>query len=816
MTETLPEVREVLCADATDFPRALSLPEKELREAQSLSDNNDSQLSPSGRCSRGVQLFHRRRQKLKAFEEQKLRRLSEIQDTKEAQNKQVQHAVTLSNSKDSAFQFGRGHHSRFHSMEETSPDPGNAGETDDLWVDDVKGTDFPTIDKRAPSPSASEEDNPGPLSAYLKETLMVSNSNTNGLVIQTSQKTEPPVKKEQNGTQSTQYCEVHLTLAKPISVSNRTARPFGGQSSARRNVSSSSEKSPVIEPAPPPTYAETLSSPPPVTRIRSPPTYSALYPTEATQFKPVHQVINHGDARLTPQPKTGVLDAIGAHRGPKKSMFTFIEKPKMAPNPELLSMVQNADVKKKQTEHGDISTEDESFALGAEASNFQNNKSPKAANSADQADKILDWSSSLKSPGVTAKPPSMPAQTLSEDKGKGAQLFARRQSRMERFVLESPTPSDSFRSPSPTMSLPPTWKYGSNVKTPPSPFSHQLHKNQRPPKPSYTAPVTNTASENMQSQKELELSKRQPYQLQSSLFILSPAKDPLSSLPKAAPPPKPMVLESHRFTRQSSCPTSPLVPSPTIYSPSYFQSIRSPSMSPSPAATTPATYGRRTPTSQVSPMSPVPFSNTMVSSPRNKTVIQAPRPTFSARNSGLESQKFREFVPGNSSNRPSLHRGSSEGWGSSSVSLSGYDEGSVILSPPPTRSMSPAWSERSQSPSPLRIENDQKGGNNLKALIARNIINAAKRKSSSPWGGTGLQSPTLINTPWSPTMRNGSSLPATPRGRRSPTGSDISLESEDSGAKSPGFRSYPFSPRGWYGGIRQKRDSLPSPFTYTP
>ncbi|KAM3927032.1 synaptopodin isoform 1-T1 [Leptodactylus fuscus] len=794
------------------IPRSISLTEKELKEAQLLSDNDASQLNPSGSCSRGAQLFHRRRQKLKALEEKKLAQQSGAQ-----RPDQAQHGVKLADLKKAEFQFGSQKPSHFYSMDETSTNHRSTGETDDVWGDETKETDFPSIDKRAPSPSASEEDHQGPLSAYLKETLTISNSNTNGLVIETNQEVEPPVKKEQNGSPSTQYCEVHLTLSKPISVANRTAKPFGGKSSAKINLSSS-EKSPTIDLPPPPTYAETLSSPPPVTRIRSPPAYSALYPTEPAHITPVQQVITHGETRLTPQPKTGVLESIAARKGPKKSMFTFIEKPKMAPNPELLNMVQNADERRKHKGRGDVSTEDEPFALGAEASNFQN-KSTNAATNADQANAMPDWSSSLKSPGISPKPPPVPVQALSEDKGKGAELFARRQSRMERFVLESPSPIDSIRSPSPTMSLPPSWKYAN--KTPPPPFSQQPKNNQRSPKLPVSTPVANTASENVQSQKELEISKRQPYQLQSSLFILSPAKDPVSSLPKAAPPPKLMVAESHRFTRQTSCPTSPPVPSPTMYSPSYFQSIRSPSsvnMSPSSASEPPPSFGRRTPTSHVSPISPVPFSSTMVSSPRNKTVIQAPRPTFSAKTAGLESQKPREFMAGPSYNRALQHRGSLDGWGSSSPSIHSYDESLVIRSPPPPRSMSPAWSDRSQSPSPLRMENDLKAGKQMKALLARNIINAAKRKSTSPWGATSPQSPLNMSSPWSPTVRNGSSLPATPRGRRSPTGSDISIESEDSGAKSPGFRSYPFSPKGWYGSLRLKRESLPSssPFPYTP
>lgn len=796
------------------IPRSISLTEKELREAQSLSDNNSSQLNPTGSCSRGAQLFHRRRQKIKAFEEQKLARQAQLQATKDPQLKQVQYGARLSQSmrEESLSDFGKP--KRFSNMEETSADHGSTGETDDVWVDEVKEADYLPIDKRAPSPSASVEDHQEPLSVCLKETLVVTNSSINGLNTDNSQETETAKSKEQNSTPNTQYCEVHLTLSKPVSVANRTAKPFGGQSPVKRNVSSS-EKSPTIDLPPPPTYAETLSSPPPVTRVRSPPSYSALYPSEPQHVIPVQQVINHGEIRLTPQPKIGVLESISARRGPRKSMFTFIEKPKVAPNPELMSMVQNSDERRKHREHGSVTTEDESFALGAEASNFQNIKSPNATHNTESSDTVVDWASSLRSPGVKTKPPSVTIQqALTEDKGKGAELFARRQSRMERFVIESP---DTVRSPSPTMSLPPSWKYAMNARTPPSPLSHLPKNNQRSPMPLSTTQTPNSASESVQSQKELEISKRQPYQLQPSLFILSPTKDPVSSLPKGAPPPKPMVFESHRITRQSSCPSSSLVPSPTVYSPPYVQSVRSPSsaMSPPPAADTSTNFGRITPTNSASPFSPVPFLNTRVSSPRNKTVVQAPRPAFSAKNAGLESQKFREFVPGTTSNRVLQHQGSLDGWGTSS--LQSYDESSIIQSPPP-RSMSPAWSDRSPSPSPVRMENDLRAGNQMKALIARNIINAAKRKNASPWGVTSPQSPLHITSPWSLPVGNGSSLPATPRARRSPTGSDISMESEDSGAKSPGFRSFPFSPKGWYGSMRGKRDSLTSssPFAYTP
>lgn len=51
-----------------------------------------------------------------------------------------------------------------------------------------------------------------------------------------------------------------------------------------------------------------------------------------------------------------------------------------------------------------------------------------------------------------------------------------------------------------------------------------------------------------------------------------------------------------------------------------------------------------------------------------------------------------------------------------------------VMTPPPP--MSPSWSERSLSP--FRQEIDQKSSRQMQVLLARNIINAARRKSSSP------------------------------------------------------------------------------------
>ncbi|KAK7913405.1 hypothetical protein WMY93_013616 [Mugilogobius chulae] len=58
--------------------------------------------------------------------------------------------------------------------------------------------------------------------------------------------------------------------------------------------------------------------------------------------------------------------------------------------------------------------------------------------------------------------------------GKGGQLFAKRQNRMDRYVVERspsvaamPYSPAQTREPSPTPSLPSTWKYSSNIRAPP-------------------------------------------------------------------------------------------------------------------------------------------------------------------------------------------------------------------------------------------------------------------------------------------------------------------------------------------------------------
>ncbi|XP_072486812.1 synaptopodin isoform X2 [Notamacropus eugenii] len=747
-----------------------------------------------------------------------------------------------------------------------------------------------------------------------------------------------------------QHSEVHLTLAKPQSVVNRTARPFGVQSQginsqlerspmmerrpmgersprtqARtigerspqvqrhsvmmrspmverkplRDSSPTMERGPMVErpvmversPAlekrplghftPPPTYAETLSTTPLVSRGRSPPSYSVLYPsTEHKQA--LHKGPGYGEGRSASATKTGILEESMARRGNRKSMFTFVEKPKVTPNPDLLDLVQTADEKRKQRDQGELGPEEEPFALGAEASNFQSEPPPRDWSSPTSEDTLPEWSSCLKSPSIRAKPERKPNQNLTEATGKGAELYARRQSRMEKYVIESPGHAELARCPSPTMSLPPSWKY-SNAPGFPGGFRVASRSPARTPPASL---YHGYLPENRTPRREVESTKQQPYQIQSSLFVLTPSKEPARVPARAASPAKPGSLDLEPVGRLAPCPAgSVLPPSPALPRPTRS----SPGLCPSPVGP----GGLVQDVTQMSGSSPTfggevsPVSPSRAWSPRAKG--QAPRPSFSTRNAGIEPQERWECRPSSPSETPSSPRPASslDGWVGRGPSE--FFQMVTTSSPPPPPPMSPSWSERSLSP----MQAEPRGNSRqMQALVARNIINAARRKTSSspkspgaewlrplsatqalpPASPRGLGSPcpplksplgdghrlsSLPGGTFSPILKSPQTSsqapfgdsprpflpassscssprspgntrplafrsplaspspqvrsPAKPYTSRSPTDSDVSLDSEDSGVKSPSIRGYNICPRGWNGGsLRFKRGSLPS------
>ncbi|KAM6976716.1 synaptopodin isoform 2-T2 [Aplochiton taeniatus] len=804
---------------------------------------------------------------------------------------------------------------------------------------------------------------------------------------------------------------VCVSLSKqPAAIVNRTARPFFSPPPEQPREAATS---PVTDIPPAPSYStpplptfnvprpEAFSPPPPPPTYPTPPLpafssqpsqpYSSTSPTfpspppSASQFPPTALPASQ---QLTPVPpvpkiaprtaprpstfipkptedrsavapmKSGILEEGAARRTKRKSMFTFKEKPVVAPNPELLSLVQGADQRKK---HGmpEPATEEELMALGAEASNFLAKEEVSA-----EAATAPEWSSCLKNSTTRARVEHKPEQTLSNVSGKGAELFAKRQSRMEKYVVENPNALHQ-RSPSPTMSLPPSWIYPSNMPgrvkaiAKNSEMSAQLTQTliaqqsvQRKPVQKAPAPAPVPESpplENGCSKIEMELSRHQPYQLSPSLFIFNPIKDPVSSLPRGAPPPKPLV-PSQPYNRQTSLPIShpPHLTSQADFRPAQRMSSQLP-LSPTGGMDYPPNYVAARASSQA-------LSPDRMASPRS--VVQAPRPTFSAKRAGIEAQTKKDSsvtpTPTQTSTptrtpqfsrrfsspegpptatdtgtwspslqtsqtsstisaaRPSVISPVSPPWGSRCqspmISQINQPSSNLITRPSVISPVSPPWGSRCQSPmisqpsltpstisttrplhnstftatsplsppwgsrcqSPMVNQTSQPSSTtkplhtsktnspvysprdtcctspNLNTLdsranhrlLAKNIINAAKRKNSpspgavsghsmpiSPLGSLhhgyeyskppfsplqptramGTQSPQFTSPPPTPTQMIRS--PVRLYNTRSLTDSDASVESEDSGLRSPG-RSYNTCPRGWGGSLRVKRGSV--------
>lgn len=128
-------------------------------------------------------------------------------------------------------------------------------------------------------------------------------------------------------------------------------------------------------------------------------------------------------------------------------------------------------------------------------------------------------------------------------KGKGAELFARRQSRMEKFVVDDETVrANKPRSSSPTLSMPSTWKYSSNVRAPPpvsynpilSPF-YPLAAVKQPP-PATCPKIKSKANKEKKNPPPkhlnvLDVMKHQPYQLNSSLFTYNSTPEAKQAVP---------------------------------------------------------------------------------------------------------------------------------------------------------------------------------------------------------------------------------------------------------------------------------------------
>ncbi|XP_049916046.1 synaptopodin 2-like protein [Epinephelus moara] len=282
------------------------------------------------------------------------------------------------------------------------------------------------------------------------------------------------------------------------------------------------------QPAPPPPPPPAQPPPSPsvhpyinMTGAVTPGPHAAMATASPTQAPAADSLATREERISVPAARTGILHE-ARRRSNKKPMFCAVQNKDINPNPDLLSMVQNMDDhfgKATGAEPGaapsgeaghESGPEEDWLRLGAEACNFmQAQRRPRP-------------------PPVAPKPQTPQVPQLA---GKGGELFARRQNRMDRYVVErspsvaaAPFSPAQTRESSPTPSLPATWKYSSSIRAPPPISYNPLLSPSCPLKAQKKPEVSKTKSGPAGSKgqkaglKSVDVMSHQPYQLNSTLF----------------------------------------------------------------------------------------------------------------------------------------------------------------------------------------------------------------------------------------------------------------------------------------------------------
>ncbi|NXP02008.1 SYP2L protein, partial [Certhia brachydactyla] len=381
--------------------------------------------------------------------------------------------------------------------------------------------------------------------------------------------------------------------------------------------------------------------------------------TPTTPQPPSEPLTSREQRIAVPAPRTGILQE-ARRRGNKKPMFSKIEeKKKNSPNPELLSLVQNLDEKPKSDHPGagfESGPEEDFLSLGAEACNFMQSSGRK-----------------FKTPPPVAPKPQQDAglvngaQDMPQLKGKGAELFAKRQSRMDKFVVETtPKPEYKPRTPSPSPSLPSCWKYSPNIRAPPPIAYNPMHS------PFYPLAASKSQASKAESKvkkapgqksgiKVIDLMRHQPYQLKSAMFCFGdppspstqttpgqPASQVSSSFMAAKQVPVKIAKtqEIRRFSTPAPMPASSSL-APTVLVPRSATTLDEPLW--------------RTEMASSSPATPAPFQVELSTSPKpyqsspdaaqvgqgpppnsaSASRFQVARPKFSAARTGMQANVWR-------------------------------------------------------------------------------------------------------------------------------------------------------------------------------
>ncbi|NXQ79044.1 SYP2L protein, partial [Nyctibius grandis] len=376
--------------------------------------------------------------------------------------------------------------------------------------------------------------------------------------------------------------------------------------------------------------------------------------------RPPSEPLTSREQRIAvPAPRTGILQE-ARRRGNKKPMFSKIEEKKNSPNPELLSLVQNLDEKPKGDHPGagfESGPEEDFLSLGAEACNFMQSSGRK-----------------FKTPPPVAPKPQQQdaglvngAQDMPQLKGKGAELFAKRQSRMDKFVVETtPKPESKPRTPSPSPSLPSSWKYSPNIRAPPPIAYNPMHS------PFYPLAASKSQASKAESKvkkapgqksgiKVIDLMRHQPYQLKSAMFCFGdppsprvqespgqPAPQASSSFTaaKQVPVKTAKTQEIRRFSTPAPMPASSSL-APTVLVPRSATTLDEPvwrTEMASSAPTTPAPFQAelsQSPKPYQSSPEPSQVGQGPSPSPASASRFQVARPKFSAARTGMQANVWR-------------------------------------------------------------------------------------------------------------------------------------------------------------------------------
>ncbi|NXH26232.1 SYNP2 protein, partial [Myiagra hebetior] len=319
------------------------------------------------------------------------------------------------------------------------------------------------------------------------------------------------------------------------------------------------------------------------------------------------------------------------------------------------------------------------------------------------------------SAGETKPPFEMPPAMS----GKGAQLFARRHSRMEKYVVDSETvQANMARASSPTPSLPASWKYSPNVRAPPPVAYNPIHCPSYPPaatRPSSKAAAAtkNTKRKPKKGLNALDIMKHQPYQLDPSLFTFQPPKESLA-----------MKQTSKLSTSKQTLPLPTYLPpgagSPTRARPSSVYSV--------PAYGSQPSFPSNASLPGNESYAPTGYSAFSKPETTTSSLFTAPRPKFSAKKAGVTAQ-------GRSSGR-SL---SLPGRPSSFIPRAMSPTSPLVFQPAPDYFSKPdaaadkpgkrltPWEAAARSP--LGLVDEAFGPQSMQESIAANVVSAARRKT---------------------------------------------------------------------------------------